>query len=82
MNNTRVKGFIEYNPITKRKFFIKPHSVFKEYQADGYNNCLPSDLQKEFNKEEAEIQRLSQNYPIQGELLPCLNSVNSVNPGA
>ena len=24
------------------------------------------DLQKEFNKEEAEIQRLSQNYPIQG----------------
>lgn len=66
MNNTRVKGFIEYNPITKRKFFIKPHSVFREYQVDGYNNYLPTDLQKEFNKEEAEIQRLSQNYPIQG----------------
>lgn len=82
MNNTRLKGYIEYNPITKRKFFIKPSSVFIEYMQDGYYDRLPPDLQRTYNTEEAEIQRLSQNYPIQGELLPCINPVNSVNPEA
>lgn len=66
MDNTRSKGFIEYNPITKRKFFINPKSIFISYGEEGYCNYLPPDLQKEYNKEEAEIQRLSQNYPIQG----------------
>lgn len=66
MNNTRKNGYIEYNPITKRKFFINPNSTFITNREFGIQGLLPKDIQREYNKEESEIQRLSQNYPIQG----------------
>lgn len=68
LNKTKERGFIEYNPVTKRKFFISPNDPFLKYK-DWVN--LPRELEREYNMKEAEYQRLSQNYPIQGELLPC-----------
>jgi hypothetical protein len=79
MNNTRVCRYIQYNSVTKRKFFIPSSNPMIMYASEEF---LTPEESRSFRKAEAEIQRLSQNYPIQGELLPWLNSVNSMNPVA
>lgn len=70
MNATTSKGYIEYNPITKRKFFISPDNPFMKYRFEEF---LTPDEGKEYRKASAEIQRLSQNYPIQGGLTTALS---------
>jgi DNA polymerase I-like protein with 3'-5' exonuclease and polymerase domains len=79
LNKTLANGYIEYNTITNRKFLLDPKNPIMQCKEIG---AIPPDLEKDYESAVAEIQRLSQNYPIQGELLPCLNSVNSVNPEA
>ena len=63
MNATTDKGYIQYNPVTKRKFFISHTNPFIKYQYEEY---LTPEESREYRKASAEIQRLSQNYPIQG----------------
>lgn len=63
---TKQRGFIEYNPVTKRKFFIHPDDPFIKYGEMAEYGNLPEDIEREYNIKEAEYQRLSQNYPIQG----------------
>ncbi len=83
MNKTLKNGYIEYNPMTKRKFFLMPSNPLIKYADEAKYGQLYGFKEKEYNEAYSEVQRLSQNYPIQGEqLLPCLNSVNSVNPKA
>lgn len=79
LNKTLANGYIEYNTITNRKFLLDPKNPIMQCKEIG---AIPPELEKDYESAVAEIQRLSQNYPIQGELLPCLNSVNSVNPEA
>lgn len=59
-------GYIEYNSITKRKFFISPDNPVKKYKEDAEANILPWPLAKEYREAMSELQRLAQNYPIQG----------------
>ena len=79
MDATKDNGYIQFNPVTKRKFFISHDNPLIKYKYEEY---LTPEEEKEYRKSAAEIQRMSQNFPIQGELLLCLNSVNSVNPEA
>ena len=61
------KHYIQFNNITKRKYFIPFNSPFIEYATadpqtrEGF----------EYRKAAAEIQRFSQNYPIQGSAADC-----------
>ena len=81
-------GYIEFNPITKRKFFFdkETNGYFKHHAtvSDKYfwiKEDNPKSINREYNAAKSEMQRLSQNYPIQGEhKVPCLNPINSVNP--
>ena len=53
----------------------------EEKAKDSYkfNNQLKPKV-RDFFKMQGMIERRALNYPVQGELLPCLNPVNSVNP--
>lgn len=67
MYKTEQNHFIQYNNITKRKYFIPDsdpfidYAEFDEWTWEG----------KEYSKARAEIQRKSQNYPIQGSAADC-----------
>lgn len=64
-------GYIEYNPYTKRKFFLMPNNpVIKYADKLKYSELFGSEA-KEYNEAKAELQRLSQNYPIQGSSADC-----------
>jgi DNA polymerase I-like protein with 3'-5' exonuclease and polymerase domains len=81
-------GFIEFNLVTRRKYFFDRYSndyfVLKDEVEDPYfwqSSSNPREIQKRYNAAKSIIQRISQNYPVQGEQnVPWLNSVNSVNP--
>ncbi len=67
-------GYIEYSPITKRKYFFNletdPYFVNKALINEKYfwqTHPNPRLVEKEFSAAENKIKRLSQNYPIQGE---------------
>lgn len=66
--------YIEFNPITKRKYFFKSlendYFVLKEEVEDPYFWQIasnPRDIQRKYNSAKSEIARIAQNYPIQGE---------------
>lgn len=61
-------GYIEYNPYTKRKFFLMPNNPVIKYAEKLKYSDLYGTEAMEYNTARAELQRLSQNYPIQGEL--------------
>ena len=69
LNKTKQNGYIQYNPITGRKFFINPDSPFIKYREEVEQGNQSHSY--EYRKAEAEIQRLSQNYPIQGSSADC-----------
>lgn len=67
-------GYIEYSPITRRKYFFNietdPYFALKDVINDKYfwqTNPNPKKAEKDFSAAESEIKRLAQNYPIQGE---------------
>ena len=66
-------GFINFNFVTKRKYFFdraeNNYFKLKEQVEDPYfwsSVENPRELQSKFNKSKSDIQRLAQNYPIQG----------------
>ncbi len=65
-------GYIEYNHVTKRKYFFnKETNDYYRYKDIVEKNLLyeednPRDVISKYNRAKNEIQRLSQNYPIQG----------------
>lgn len=68
--------YILFNPITRRKLFLSPDEpVFKyaEDLADPYfwQRAEARSIRSEYNKSKSELQRKSQNYPIQGSAADC-----------
>lgn len=59
--------------------FWDEYKLEKSNNSFKFNNYFKPKVREYFMKR-GDIERMSLNYPIQGELLPCLNSVNSVNP--
>ena len=63
-------GYIEYNHVTKRKYFFnKETNDYYRYKDIVEKNLLyeednPRDVISKYNRAKNEIQRLSQNYPI------------------
>ena len=66
LQRTLRDGYIEYNSITNRKFIIDPSNPIIQYKELASAGALPIEIEKEYSTAIAEIQRLSQNYPIQG----------------
>ena len=65
------KHYILFNPITGRKSFISHEEPVLKYAKDMddpyfWHNTNARSIQREYNKSKSEIQRKSQNYPIQG----------------
>lgn len=84
-------GYIEFNRVTKRKYFFdkdeNPYFKYREEVNDPYfwqKSANPRSIKQMYSSAQSEIQRIAQNYPIQGfekfRLEPCLNPINSVNP--
>lgn len=69
LNKTKQCGYIQYNPLTGRKFFINSNNPFIKYREE-VEMGNPTHA-REYRTAEAEIQRLSQNYPIQGSSADC-----------
>lgn len=72
-NKASKKGYIEFNRVTKRKYFFNKDTtdyfLYKEYMEDRYNKYYDPEYgekSRNFNKSKSDIQRMSQNYPIQG----------------
>ena len=63
LNKTLANGYIEYNTITNRKFLLDPKNPIMQCKEIG---AIPPELERDYESAVAEIQRLSQNYPIQG----------------
>lgn len=66
-------GYVEFNPVTKRKFFFdteeNDYFFLKDIVNDPYfwqTASNPRETMGKFNKAKSDIQRLAQNYPIQG----------------
>lgn len=66
-------GYIEFNSITKRKYFFNKEEndyfALRDTVEDKYfwqSASNPKELFKKYNKAKSDIQRMSQNYPIQG----------------
>ena len=67
-------GYVQFNPVTKRKFFFdkeeNDYFYLKDMVEDEYfwsSVANPKEVLKKYNKAKNDIQRLAQNYPIQGE---------------
>lgn len=64
--------FIEFNRVTRRKYFFLPTNDYFKYKNEvnsklfWVENENPKDILRKFNTAKNEIARLSQNYPIQG----------------
>jgi len=69
-NKAAKKHYIQFNNVTKRKYFISESDPFIKY-ADIAEWNPKSKEAFEYRKASAEIQRLSQNYPIQGSAADC-----------
>jgi len=72
-NRTSYYGHIEFNKITNRKYFFNKEKIdyFNLYDivnSDDFWQTTPDarSLFKKYNTSKSEIQRYSQNYPIQG----------------
>ena len=71
INRTLKYGYIEYNPYTKRKYFLMPSNPVVKYAEKLRYGELYGREAVEYNEAKAELQRLSQNYPIQGSSADC-----------
>lgn len=71
INRTLKYGYIEYNPYTKRKYFLMPSNPVIKYAEKLHYGELYGWEAIEYNEAKAELQRLSQNYPIQGSSADC-----------
>lgn len=71
INKTLRNGYIEYNPYTKRKYFLMPSNPVIKYAEKLRFGELYGWEANEYNEAKAELQRLSQNYPIQGSSADC-----------
>jgi len=72
--------YVEFNPITKRKYFFNPDTEdyfsLKDIVEDPlfwHTNPDAREINRKFNKSKSDIQRLSQNFPIQGERICALS---------
>lgn len=64
-------GYLEFNPITGRKYFwpiSNPYFENREFIEDPSSKYAPGyrTILQEYNKSKNEIQRIAQNYRIQG----------------
>lgn len=66
-------GYIEYNNVTRRKYFFNPEENYYFKYRDRINDKLfwyeetnPKEIISKFNEAKGAIARLAQNYPIQG----------------
>ena len=73
-NKAYYYGYVQFNPITKRKFFFNKEEndyfFLKDMVEDEFfwsTTANPREVLKKYNKAKNDIQRLAQNYPIQGE---------------
>lgn len=71
MSRTELTHYIEFNPVTKRKYFISPENPFVKYSQPEECGYISYDNEREYKKAAAEIQRLCQNFPIQGSSADC-----------
>lgn len=65
-NKTAKLGYVEFNRVTGRKYFFNPEENFyfkykEEVECFGVRTNI-----RDYNKAKSEIQRISQNFPIQG----------------
>lgn len=64
--------WVQFNNITKRKYFFSPENDYFKYRDDvndkyfWHTNDDARSIHKKFTKAQGEIARLAQNYPIQG----------------
>lgn len=71
-NNASKYGYVQFNSITGRKYFFRKDNdyfVLKDIVNSPYFNMEssnPGEDRRKFNTEKSKIQRISQNYPIQG----------------
>ena len=66
-------GYIEFNPVTKRKYFFNKENTdyfaLKDIVEDPdfwRNTSNAKDLFRQYNKSKSDMARIAQNYPIQG----------------
>jgi DNA polymerase-1 len=66
-------GYVQFNNVTGRKYFFdkeeNDYFFLKDIVEDPYfwqTQANPREIQRKYNKAKSDIQRLSQNYPIQG----------------
>jgi len=66
-------GYVQFNNVTGRKYFFdkdeNDYFFLKDIVEDPYfwqTQSNPRETQRRYNKAKSDIQRLSQNYPIQG----------------
>lgn len=65
--------YIEFNPITKRKYFFRKDNDFFSLKDDVESpyfyreNPNAKDILKKYNFAKSSVKNISQNYPIQGE---------------
>lgn len=62
---TKQHGYVLISPLTGRKYWIEEYDKYKSLSEEIQNN-YDKDILRKFNKIDNKIQRLSQNYPIQG----------------
>lgn len=63
-------GYVEFNKVTKRKYFFNYDTPFFKYRdkIKTFHTKTPEivEIIKEYDKSKAEISRIAQNFPIQG----------------
>lgn len=62
---TKQNGYVLISKVTGRKFWINDYDKFKQL-AEDIQYTYDKDSLRKYNKINNKIQRLSQNYPIQG----------------
>lgn len=72
MNKTVRNGYIEFNNVTHRKYFLKNSDPLVKYQNEVLTGVpLNYAQQREYSERYSEIQKRSQNFPIQGSASDC-----------
>ena len=69
-------GYIEYNNVTRRKYFFNPEENYYFKYRDRINDKLfwyeetnPREIKSKFNEAQGAIARLAQNYPMKNGTL-------------
>lgn len=67
-------GYVEFNPVTRRKYFFNPNTneyfrILKLEKQDPHfwqSVENPAEIRRKYSRDKGEVQRISQNYRIQG----------------